>query len=145
MDVGNIPEQHPAAGTVADDDAANLFHRAELVEHAHQIVGVEIIERTAGLVQVLLLQNLRDLGDRNAQLGQLLFIDLDANLLFAAACDLDRGDAFDRFETLFHLIFGHRPQLTQTHVGVELHPHDRVVGRIEAQDHRLFGILGERD
>src|SRR5690606_37885235 len=34
LDVSDVPEQHTPSGAVADDDAANLLHGAELVEHA---------------------------------------------------------------------------------------------------------------
>ena len=143
-DARHVAENNIASLLVAYDDAPDFVHRAELVEHADHVAGVLVVEAAAGLVEILLTQDVRDLGDRDAQLGQALLVDLDANLLFSAAEHLDGRHAFRRFETLLEFLFGQVAQLAQAQVAEDLHPHDRIMRGIEAQHDGLLGIFGKR-
>src|SRR3546814_8863516 len=63
-------------------------------------------QAAAGNVDVLLLQPLDHGLDRQVQLGQLLLVDIDLDLVLEATADLDRGDALDRLEPLLQDIVG---------------------------------------
>ena len=80
---------------VGDDCVRHLLHGREFVEGAHQEALGALLEAAAGEVDVLLAQALRHGVDGKVELGQLLLVHEDLDLVLEAAADLDRRGAVD--------------------------------------------------
>src|SRR3546814_5855503 len=74
----------------------DLVDAGELVHRAHEEALRALLQAAAGNVDVLLLQPLDHGLDRQVQLGQLLLVDIDLDIVLEATADLDRGEALDR-------------------------------------------------
>jgi hypothetical protein len=88
-----ITENNPPPVLITNDDVADLIHGSELVQHPDQVIGIQIVEASRGLVLILLAEHLGDPGNRDAELRQLLlsYFDLICSsrppmILSAATC-----------------------------------------------------------
>ena len=61
----------------------DLVEVAELVDRAHQVLGVALLDIAAGDVDVLRGKSARDLLKRVTERGDLVFVDIDMNFLFS--------------------------------------------------------------
>ena len=98
-----MSQQDLASAVIGDHDPAHVVNLAELVDLADHVVHIEVVQAAAGLVEVLLPQDVGHLRDREAQLGHSPLVDLDTDLFFAAADHFHSGDAFDRLEAFREL------------------------------------------
>ncbi len=97
------------------------------------------------MIEIALPQSVGDFRDRNVQLRQPLFIDLDTDLLLASADDFHGGDPVGCLKTLLDVLIRQIAQASETEISMELQSHDGIVRRVEAQNNRLVGVLGEID
>jgi len=141
--LGDVLQAHLPAPLVADDDPAHLSERFEFIQGADHVARFLVVQGAGGHVQVFALEDIRDLGDRDVQLGELLLVDVDLDLFLEAAHHLDGGHAVHRLQVLLQLLLGEEPEHAQ--VGQPLQPdaHDGVAGRVEPQDHGFFGVTGQ--
>ncbi len=147
-DFGDVLEALRYAVVDLDQQVAHLVERAELVHGAHEIALRAVLDAAAGDVDVLVGQALDDVGDAQPELLQALLIDVDIDLVLETAADFHRSDAGRRFETFLEFVVGEPTQLFQFGFAdlalafalrrSEREAHDRVGGRIEAQQDRLL-------
>ena len=140
-----------AAGLRGDQQVADFLHAGELVDRAHQEALRALFQPAAGQVDVLLLEAVDHGLHRQVQLGQLLLVQVHLHLVLEAAADLDRSHAVHRFELLLQVLVGIAADLAELAQRIAViargvlrrqhQPHDRLGGRIEAQQHRRLGFL----
>ena len=138
--LGHLAQDDPSAFRIPQDDPFDLVHRAELVQQANHVVGIQVVQAPGRLVQVLPDEHLGHIGNGDPQLGQPLLVDFNANLFLEAAHHLDGRHAFGGLQVLLQLLVGQVAQAAEAGFAPELKAHDGIVGRIEAQQHRPLHV-----
>jgi hypothetical protein len=100
-DLGDLAQVDVRVAPPRDDDLADLVDLAELVERAHEVLGLSLLEDAGGGIEVLGAELLRDLANVEPERGHAHRVDRDQDLLLVAAFDLDGGHAFDLGQLAF--------------------------------------------
>ena len=142
-DDGDVAHVDRHAGPRQHHQVADLVQAGELAraaQHVGQVAFVDLAER-----QVLVLggQQADDAVDRQAERGGLLARQLDEDLPPQAAVDVDRGDAGHALEPLRQRVLGDVAQLDGVEVALDGQEQDREGGRVELEDDRRVGFLGQ--
>src|SRR5690606_25193308 len=100
-----------AAATAArrlggDQHPTDFLDAGELVDRTHQVALGALFEPAAGQVDVLLLQALDHVLDRQADARQLLDVQVYLDLVLQPAADPDRGHAGHRFQPALEVVVG---------------------------------------
>jgi hypothetical protein len=142
-----------ARGAGGQQHVRHLFDAGELVHRAHQVTLRTLLQAAAGDVDVLLRKPVDHAFQRQAVLRKLALVDVDLHFVFQAATDLHRGHAVDGFELALEVVIGEAAQLHQLADAFlraarlplrrQRKAHDRLGGRIEAQQHRRLGVQRE--
>lgn len=110
LDAGDVAEaEHGAVGIGADDDGAELFGGGEAAlghdGEGEFLTGGDgaAADLAGGVDAVLRLDGGDDLGDGDAEFGELVGLDPDAHGVLAAAEGLDAGDAGEAGELVDHV------------------------------------------
>ena len=153
-DLGDVAHAQLAGAAAAHDDRAQVVGRARLVERAHEVVIVALVDRTAGAVDVVALQRRDHLVGAEPERRESLRIELDHHLLQLATVELHRSHAGDLLELALHGAIGglaqHREVVDRQRDvavlrGAQREPHDRLLRRIVAQQDRPLGGGRQRD
>ena len=107
---GDVPQVDRTTRDIRDDGIAEFRDRFEFVKRADQESLVPFLQASTREIDVLGTDPLRDLFDANPELRQFLLIDLDLDLVFQPAADLDGGRAFLGFEVSLDAVFGQASQ-----------------------------------
>ena len=101
----NIAEINRSTGDVRDDCGCKSLHTLELVDRADQESLVAFFETPAGQIYVLGTDALSNLLNADAELRELLLIDLNLDFILEATADLYCGRALFRFQFVLYLVF----------------------------------------
>ncbi len=134
-DVGH-PQRNAVDGR--DDDVVELLAGIDAAERAQPDLPLALLERPAGNLDVLLLNRVAHLVDRQAVRVQLLDVDDDVNFARPVAADGDGADAVDRLQRALDLLVGDLGQRAQARaLPRDDQAHDRVgVGVLFLDDRR---------
>ena len=143
-DPAQVAQPHVPPARARHDQIGDLLHRAELVDRAHEVLGVAFLDVAAGEIDVLHGEAARHLLDRQPGPAQLLLVDLDRDLLLQAAQHAHRGHAGHLLQPPLQLLLGEGAQpleplrvLVLLAIGGQGEPDHRLQRRVVAQDQRL--------
>jgi len=102
----------PAVWSILDDEAEKLFGARKTSErtdaHLIRLVAVRrwLTDRTGGDLNVLILKRLRNIGCREAVIGEFARIEPESHRIFAFAEDDDVADALDTLDLVLEIEIG---------------------------------------
>jgi hypothetical protein len=139
----HVRDRHSPALMGHQRGLQDVVEVAELVVGAHQVARFLFVQAATCLVDVLAQQPLVDVLDGNPQQRELALVHLHLDLFLVAAVHLDGGDAFGGLQVLLEHLFGDVAQPVEVLTTGDIETQDRIVGRIEAQQHRLARLAGQ--
>ena len=143
-DRGHVAEADDAALRGDEQaDLADLVERLELADDAEGVLERPLADGPALEVAVEGVDAAGDVVDRQPVEGQLLRVGVDLDLALDAAGDLGRADALDLLEARLDELLGQLLELEEGAVAGEGQGHDRPALRVEGDDGRALGVLGE--
>jgi hypothetical protein len=126
------------------DEVADVVQARELALAAKQESGVALVDFAERDVLVLPAQQVDDAIDRELKGGDLLTRQLDVDLTAEAALHRDRRDPGHAFQPQRQLALRDLPQRHGVVVAFDRQAHDGKRRRVELEDDRRVGVLGQR-
>src|SRR5206468_12018915 len=106
LGVSDVRDPHRRAVDVRYDDVVELIGGVDAPHRAQTDFPFSLLERPAGNFDVLLLNGVAHLIDRQAARVQLLDVDDDMNFTWAIAADRDGANAVHRLQGALDLLVG---------------------------------------
>ena len=142
-DVGDVAHVDRDAVLGHHRQVADFVDVGELAGAAQQQHARALEDLAERDVLVLGAQDVDDAVDREVERGDLLARQVDADLAAQAAVDAHRGHAGDALEPRRQVVLGHLAQRDRVEVALDADAHDRERGRVELEDGRRVGVLGQ--
>ena len=124
-----------------DDKVRDFGDVLKFVERSDDVFGLALPELSTGEIHIFLSEACVDGGDVQIQRGHLAFVEFDEDLLLQPALDLDRGHAGESLQFPFDLILRDAAEREEVQIAIYAEPHNRIHGRIVAQDQGPFRVL----
>ena len=144
-DLGHVAEPHQPPLRVLHDHRADAVEGVQLVQGAHQVAGLVLVDAAAGEVHVVGRERVPDLRDGDAVGGEAALVHVHLDLADQPALDADRGDAVHRVEVLLEVLLGPLADGGERLVPGDADPEDRVRGWVKPEEPGPFGVFGELD